>query len=166
MSKPRLSKAVNPADELIVMACVAAPVTVAATTTATDLEFDRVDRQLWRTFVLELQSHLVRIGDLSEKIDDGSADAHTMQELERILHSIQGAAMVVPLDTVARATHLLESLLDQVRRSTPPWSANCFEQYADWLGDLCSPLSDPRPALARGPVLECDLALALANFAG
>ncbi len=168
VAEPTKSVRPAPADGVCAQmgsVAVAAPV-AASTTSATDLEFDRVDRQLWRTFVQELQSHLVRIGDLSEKIDDGSADTHTLQELGRILHSIKGAAMVVPLDTVARATHLMESLLEQVRRSTPPWSADCFEQYADWLGDLCSPLSTPRPALARGPVVECDLALALANFAG
>lgn len=139
---------------------VAAPVAAKADA---DLEFDRVDRQLWRTFVQELQTHLVRLSDLSEKIDDGTADSQSLQEFGRILHSIKGAAMVVPLDTVARATHLLESLLEQVRRSAPPWTVAPFEQYVDWLGELCSPVSDPRPALAHGSVLECDLALALAN---
>jgi two-component system chemotaxis response regulator CheV len=132
----------------------------------TNVEFDTVDRQLWRTFMQEMQSHLVRLSDLASAIDDATADAATLQELGRILHSIKGAAMVVPLDTVARATHLLESLLEQVRRTTPPWSPTPFEQYADWLADLCNPTADPRLALARGPELECDLALALTQLAG
>ncbi len=138
----------------------------AATSTSTDLEFDRVDRQLWRTFVQELQSHLVRLSDLSEQLSAGTADAPAMQEMGRILHCIKGAAMVVPIDTVARATHLLESLLGHVRHTPSPQSSVVFEQYADWLGDLCGPTSDPRAALARGPELECDLAMALTSAAG
>jgi hypothetical protein len=134
-------------------------------TTSTDLEFDRIDRQLWRTFVQELQSHLVRLSDLSEQLSAGTADAPALQELGRILHCIKGAAMVVPIDTVARATHLLESLLDQVRPTPTIQSGAVFEHFADWLGDLCGPTSDPRAALARGPEVECDLAMALTRAA-
>jgi chemotaxis protein histidine kinase CheA len=133
---------------------------------SSDTPFEQIDRQLWRTFVQEMQSNLVRVSDLASAVEDGTADAPSLQELGRILHSIKGAAMVVPVDAVARATHLLESLLEQVRTVAPPWSAACFEQYADWMADLCNPQSNPREALARGLELECDITAALAKFAG
>jgi len=148
------------------MAETAAATAAATATPSTDLEFDRADRQLWRTFVQELQTQIVRLSDLTEKLQVGTADATSLQELGRILHSVKGAAMVVPLDTVARATHLLESLLEHVRSTSPPWPSAAFEQYADWLADLCGPTSDPRAALARGPVIECDLTMALSSVAG
>jgi two-component system chemotaxis response regulator CheV len=143
-----------------------ATATATVTASTTSVEFDRVDRQLWRTFMQELQSHVVRLSDLATLIDEGTIDAPGLQEFGRTLHSIKGAATVVPLETVARATHLLESLLEPLRSTPAPWSsAPMFERYVDWIGDLCSPQSDPRTTLARGTELECDLALALSKCA-
>lgn len=137
-----------------------------ADATAAALEFDRVDRQLWRTFTQELQSHVVRLSDLATMIEEGSIDAAGLQEFGRILHSIKGAAMVVPVETAAHATHLLESVLEQLRRLPPPWPAKSVEQYVDWLGDLCAPQADPREVLARGPALEAGLSRDLSLLAG
>lgn len=143
-----------------------ATATATATKTAAAVEFDRVDRQLWRTFTQEIQTHIVRLSDLASTIEDGTIETQGVQEFGRLLHSIKGAATVVPLESVAHATHLLESLLEPLRTASPPWpAASSFEQYVDWLGDLCNPLADPREVLARGPELECDLALALAQSA-
>jgi len=143
---------------------VAAP--AAAVVTAAAREFDSVDRQLWRTFTQEIQSHVVRLSDLATMIEDGTIDAAGLQEFGRILHSIKGAAMVVPVETAAHATHLLESILEQIRRLPPPWPAKSVERCVDWLADLCAPQSDPREVLARGPALESELERVLSQLAG
>jgi len=80
--------------------------------------------QLVRTFFEEVAEHIATLETSLLELERAPSDAELLGKLFRAAHSIKGGARIVGMADVGRFTHLVESLLDQMRQGhlvpTPP----------------------------------------------
>ena len=80
-------------------------------------------------------------------------------EIQRTLHTIKSAAMVVPLEPVSRCTHLAESLMESARADRSRWPQAQLWRYQVWIESLVAPPLDIAHSLEAGAQLEAELAV-------
>lgn len=125
----------------------------------------KVNAKLWRTFRDELADRAAHLNDLIAAAKQGGPDEDTLNEVFRTLHTVKSAAMVVPVDEVTRATHLVESLVESARHEPGKWPQESLKRYVDWLDSFASSGEDPSAVLQNSPALEAELTDALAAAA-
>ncbi len=116
-----------------------------------------VNAGLWQTFHHELEE---RASHLHTLLDQGQAEAvddALFREVARTLHTIKSAAMVVPIDQVTRATHLVESLMEPAREDPSRWPGQSLNRYLGWLDQLIAADGDVEAALRDAEALEAEL---------
>ncbi len=137
--------------------------TKASTSAAPEASSPRgLNPHLWRTFHGELQERIDKLRDLLVQAESKSPDADLVNELFRTLHTIKSAAMVVPVDPVSRATHLIEGLLEAARGDARLWPQGSLRRYLAWLEELAAAQDTQDAVLARASDLELALTETLA----
>lgn len=116
-----------------------------------------VGDHLWATFHSELTGHVGELRALLAAARAGRLDETLLRRLARSLHTIKSASMVVPLNAVAQCTHLVESLVENVRQSAANWPEELLENYVAWLGRILCPPGDVDEVLAEGDALAARL---------
>ncbi len=91
------------------------------------------------TFFQECEEQLSELESGLIAMEDGTADAETVNAVFRAVHSMKGGAGIFALDTLVRFAHIFETALDKVRSgslaASPPVVA-VFLRAADLLADL------------------------------
>ncbi|MBX7165118.1 MAG: chemotaxis protein CheW [Pirellulales bacterium] len=121
------------------------------------------DTRLWNTFQQELAGHLKQLRGLAKAAGRKTPDAAQVNTWLRTLHTIKSASMVVPVEEVAHATHLLESLIE-AQRQGGSWQPTAIDAYLNWLGELLG-ANDPRRVLDEASGVQAEIAVALAATA-
>lgn len=118
-----------------------------------------IDARLWRTFHLELIGHATHLHGLLDRAEGGDRGDDVFTDALRTLHTIKSASMVVPLDAVARLTHLVEGLVVAARDGDrEKWPQARLRWFLEWLDQLVAPGSDANQTLAAACRLENELA--------
>ncbi len=123
-----------------------------------------VSPTLWRTFRDELDEHGRHLRSLSIRAAQTVDDA-LVNEFFRTLHTVKSAASVLPLESVVRSTHLMESLWEFARLEPTRWPRESLDQYLSWIERVAAAHDDARAVLQAGAVLEADLSSALVQLA-
>ncbi len=107
------------------------------------------------TFFQECEEQLSELESGLIAMENGTADAETVNAVFRAVHSMKGGAGIFALDTLVRFAHIFETALDKVRSgalaASPPVVA-VFLRAADLLADLV------RAARENGAVDEARIA--------
>jgi two-component system, chemotaxis family, chemotaxis protein CheV len=122
----------------------------------------RVDPHIWHTFHRELQDRVARLQALIAQAESTPPTADLINELFRTLHTIKSAAMVVPVEPVARTTHLVEGLLEAARSDASLWPQGSLRRYLAWLEELSDARGTQDNVLTRAADLELALTETLA----
>ncbi len=117
-----------------------------------------VSPSLWATFRDELTERVNELRHQLSSAVSGVPNAEVLREVARTLHTIKSAAMVVPLDPVARCTHLAEGLLEPAKANPAKWPQAALVCYTDWLASLIHPNGTTDDGLADAAQLEAELA--------
>ncbi len=72
-------------------------------------------QQFKQTYITECFELLEEMEERLLNLDEGSADTEELNAIFRCAHSIKGGAGAFGFDTIARFTHILEALLDEMR---------------------------------------------------
>ncbi len=137
----------------------AAPESANQASTANNAAVSTLDPELWNSFRNELRDHLPSLQRLIGTSDGDVLDKESIQELGRRLHTIKAAAMVVPIDPIARTTHLTEGLLDSLGIANDGPTREMLIRYVNWLQEVDeSTPSGVDRVLGEAPALEIDLA--------
>ncbi len=116
------------------------------------------NRQLWQTFVKELQERCRTLNGLIRPLDVQSPGFDRLIDLARVLHTIKSASMVVPVEEVTRCTHDVEELVVRLQQSAGSVPKQALERYVGWLELLVSPPDgDTVAAIRSGKHLAEDL---------
>ena len=115
--------------------------------------------QLWLTFHRELTTHAAHLRALFLRSESGDHGDVLFNEIQRTLHTIKSAAMVVPLEPVSRCTHLAESLMEAARADRSRWPQAQLWRYQVWIESLVAPPLDIAHSLEAGAQLEAELAV-------
>jgi two-component system chemotaxis response regulator CheV len=116
-----------------------------------------VTTHLWQTFRRELIGRIAHLRELFGRAGEGKPSEELLTDVARTLHTVKSAAMVVPVDQVARSTHQAETLLAAIRENRQPWQPEPFAHYVEWLDSLTSAADDLPAVLAAGQQLEAEL---------
>ena len=115
--------------------------------------------QLWLTFHRELTTHAAHLRALFLRSESGDRGDELFIEIQRTLHTIKSAAMVVPLEPVSRCTHLAESLMESARGDRSRWPQAQLWRYQVWIESLVAPPLDIAHSLEAGAQIEAELAM-------
>jgi CheY-like chemotaxis protein len=138
------------------------PAPVAHATAAAPPTPRGVDLHIWQTFHRELQDRVAKLQSLIAQAESNPPTAELINELFRTLHTIKSAAMVVPVESVTRTTHLIEGLLEASRSDPSLWPQGSLRRYLAWLEELTSARGTQDNVLARAADLELALTETLA----
>lgn len=95
--------------------------------------------EIKQTFFIECEDLLEELEDGLMAMNDGSADAETVNAVFRAAHSIKGGAGAFGLDDLVRFAHKFETTLDEVRQERLEASADVMKVFlrsGDMLADL------------------------------
>ncbi len=121
-----------------------------------------VDPKLWAVFHRELTDRVAHLRDILKQVQPAGITPELARDTARTLHTVKSAAMVVPIDAVTRATHMLEGLLE-VAGDEKDCRRKSLELYVSWLEKLVSPAVDVAASLSAGGQLEAELTRLLAG---
>jgi chemotaxis protein histidine kinase CheA len=113
------------------------------------------------TFFQECEEQLAELETGLIAMENGTAEAETVNAVFRAVHSMKGGAGIFSLDALVRFAHVFETVLDKVRSgtlATPPAVLGVFLRAADVLADLV------RAARENGKVDEARTAAMVAEF--
>lgn len=168
VAKPDLSKVVELVDELIGKARqanvgAAAKSVAPATKNEAPASFKGqvptgANNALWNTFRAELINRLQDMQSLISASGGKAITGDAVQALFRDVHSIKGAAMVVPCEPVSRVTHLLEGHIEAARDARQPLDTKIFGSYLEWIDALVAGFEPIDKVLSQASSLEALLA--------
>ncbi len=113
------------------------------------------------TFFQECEEQLAELETGLIAMENGTAEAETVNAVFRAVHSMKGGAGIFALDSLVRFAHVFETALDKVRSGTlegTPIVIGVFLRAADVLADLV------RAARENGSVDEARTATMVAEF--
>lgn len=113
------------------------------------------------TFFQECEEQLAELETGLIAMENGTAEAETVNAVFRAVHSMKGGAGIFSLDALVRFAHVFETALDKVRSGTlaaTPAVLGVFLRAADVLADLV------RAARENGKVDESRTATMVAEF--
>lgn len=113
------------------------------------------------TFFQECEEQLAELETGLIAMENGTAEAETVNAVFRAVHSMKGGAGIFALDSLVRFAHVFETALDKVRSGTlaaTPAVLGVFLRAADVLADLV------RAARENGAVDEARTAALVAEF--
>ena len=113
------------------------------------------------TFFQECEEQLAELETGLIALENGTAEAETVNAVFRAVHSMKGGAGIFALDSLVRFAHVFETALDKVRSGTlaaTPAVLGVFLRAADVLADLV------RAARENGSVDEARTAALVAEF--
>jgi CheY-like chemotaxis protein len=120
-----------------------------------------VDQKLWTVFHRELTGRVAHLRGILGQAQSTGFTPELARDTARTLHTVKSAAMVVPIDAVTRATHMIEGLLE-VAGDEKDCRRKSLERYISWLEELLSPPVDVATSLSTGGQLEAELTQLLA----
>ena len=120
-----------------------------------------VNQQLWNVFHRELTGRAEHLRGALKQVESKGCTPSILRDVARTLHTIKSAAMVIPIDEVTRATHMVESLLE-VAGDEKDCRRQSLLHYVSWLEVLVSRPADIDAALLNGGQLETELTQLLA----
>ncbi len=135
-------------------------------TTATDNGSAGFDlSQFYQVFFEEAGDNLTAMERLLLGLDTGEADDETLNAIFRCAHSIKGGAATFGFSDLAELTHVMETLLDKLRRHelapTPPMVDALLAS-----GDALREMLDRRQQGVEDPVDAAALRATLVALAG
>ena len=95
--------------------------------------------EIKQTFFIECEDLLEELENGLMAMNDGSADAETVNAVFRAAHSIKGGAGAFALDDLVRFAHKFETTLDEVRQDRLEATADVMKVFlrsGDMLADL------------------------------
>jgi len=95
--------------------------------------------QFYQVFFEEAQEHLASMESLLLELDIGNPDSEQLNAIFRAAHSIKGSAGTFGFTDLAEVTHVLENLLDRIRKgelTLRPEMIDAFLDAGDILKDL------------------------------
>ena len=110
--------------------------------------------QFFKVFFDEAEELLAEMEKLLLAVDVASPDAEDLNAIFRTAHSIKGGASTFGLNDMSEVTHILESLLDRIRRgemhltastSTPFWPPRTSLKCS-WTATAMAPPSTRMPS--------------------
>lgn len=111
--------------------------------------------QFYQVFFEETEEHLANIESLLLEIDREAPDAEQLNAIFRAAHSIKGSSAVFGFSDLADLTHILESLLDRLRKGQARLSAQMVQTFLE-AGDVLKAMlaahrgqGEPDPAAVR-----------------
>lgn len=112
--------------------------------------------QFYPVFFEETKEHLAEMEQLLLQLSITSPDYNQMNAIFRAAHSIKGGSATFGFDDIAAVTHVLESLLDKLRKKELALQAEMIDVFlhaADVIKEqlrchIAGTLSDPAPAAA------------------
>lgn len=113
-----------------------------------DAEFELPDvpAELLEVYSEEAEEHLRHINAGLERLQHEPSNREVVQEVRRSAHTLKGAAGAVGLRAVAKLSHLMEDLLDELyegARTVEPDVYDLLKRSTDLLGDLSSGVRGP-----------------------
>ncbi|MGE5466430.1 MAG: chemotaxis protein CheW [Ignavibacteria bacterium] len=91
--------------------------------------------QFFQVFYEETEEHLATMESLLLSLDVGSPDAEQLNAIFRAAHSIKGSAGTFGFTDLAQVTHVLENLLDRIRKGELALREDMIDAFLD-AGDL------------------------------
>lgn len=113
------------------------------------------------TFRAELASRAERLAVLCQLASEGTPNAQLLSDVQRVLHSVKSAAMVVPVDPVSQVTHDMEDRMAVAGRDMNRWPHAELNAYVGWLRELANPTlsaEELQLVLHDAPAFEVQLA--------
>jgi len=74
-----------------------------------------VSEEEWEVFLAETQEQIEGLETSTLRLEQDDGDPELLREMFRLAHTIKGSSAAVGLDSMARLTHAMESLLDKLR---------------------------------------------------
>ena len=121
-----------------------------------------VNQQLWNVFHRELTGRVEHLREMLQQVQLTGFTPDLVRDAARTLHTVKSAAMVIPIDAVTRATHMIEGLLE-LAGDDKDCRRESLRRYVSWLEDVVSPPVDLATSLAAGGQLEAELTQLLAG---
>lgn len=93
----------------------------------------------YKSFLDDLKEMVSQINEATLNIEENDTDTETINQVFRALHNIKGAAGIFHLDRLAKLTHKVEDLYDEVRngqRGLGPEELQFTLDFSDFLGQL------------------------------
>jgi two-component system chemotaxis sensor kinase CheA len=91
--------------------------------------------QFFQVFYEETEEHLASMESLLLALDIGNPDAEQLNAIFRAAHSIKGSAGTFGFNDLAQVTHVLENLLDRIRKGELALREEMIDAFLD-AGDL------------------------------
>ena len=95
--------------------------------------------QFYQVFFEEAQEHLNSMESLLVELDIGNPDAEALNAIFRAAHSIKGSAGTFGFTDLAEVTHVLENLLDRIRKGELALRSEMIDAFLD-AGDVLKEL--------------------------
>ncbi len=95
--------------------------------------------QFYQVFFEEAQEHLNSMESLLVELDIGNPDAEQLNAIFRAAHSIKGSAGTFGFTDLAEVTHVLENLLDRIRKGELALRPEMIDAFLD-AGDVLKEL--------------------------
>lgn len=110
--------------------------------------------------VQEARELLVDMEDALLEIESDGYDAERVNAIFRAAHTIKGSAGLFGLESLINFTHVVESLLDQVRNSEKKLDGSMLSLLltcSDYIGSLITAVEDRSEAIDPNPALRAHL---------
>lgn len=91
--------------------------------------------QFYQVFFEESEEHLAAMESLLLELDIGQPDPEQLNAIFRAAHSIKGSSGTFGFTDLTAVTHILESLLDRLRKNEIPLQAEMVDAFLD-AGDI------------------------------
>ncbi len=91
--------------------------------------------QFYQTFFEETQEHLTNMETLLLELDIADPDAEQLNAIFRAAHSIKGSGGTFGFTDLAQVTHILENLLDRIRKGELTLKSEMIDAFLD-AGDV------------------------------
>ncbi len=85
--------------------------------------------QFYQVFFEEAGEHLAAMESLLLELDVAAPDLETLNAIFRAAHSIKGGAGTFGFSDMARVTHILETLLDRLRKQEVPPTVEMIDTF-------------------------------------
>jgi len=97
--------------------------------------------QFYQVFFEESEEHLAAMESLLLELDVGDPDLEQLNAIFRAAHSIKGSAGTFGFTDLAETTHILENLLDRIRKMELPLRADMVDAFLQ-AGDVLRSMLD------------------------
>lgn len=87
--------------------------------------------QFYQVFFEESAEHLAAMETLLLELDIGNPDSEQLNAIFRAAHSIKGSAGTFGFNDLAETTHILENLLDRIRKQELPLRADMVDAFLE-----------------------------------